>query len=279
MPFLNGKPHVKRGLTPGWLASPWSNCPWVHDLYYYANNSRFEFSKDFAPFESIWGVSQTATFQSNVLPSDVGIQNVWMCFKKWKTQYDISQMFHEIRFPNNVSSSVPSKRTIEDLEPNDCNVLLEKSQETYYSKSLLRVSCGIFPWDPHSPSHGIEAWAAAVGHLGCRKSLRRDPGEDGGDGAGLITSQWMAGLNYFLWFITWYLYTVWKTWISPTEGLTQRLPFWNVQPMKVQSFWGWGGEFLVGKNREPKRWDGHCFKQLAQRRDGQFGISDFALKL
>jgi hypothetical protein len=29
----------------------------------------------------------------------------------------------------------------------------------------------------------------------------------------LITSQWMAGFNYFLWFITWYLYTVWKTWI------------------------------------------------------------------
>ena len=209
----NGKPHVKRGLTPGWLASPWSNCPWVHDLYYCANNSRFEFSKDFAPFESIWGVSQTATFQSNVLPSEVGIQNVWMCFKTWRTQYDISQMFNETRFPNNVSSSVAPKRTIEDLEPNNCNVLLKKSQETYYSKSLFRVSWGIFPWDPHSPTHGIEAWAAAVGHLGCRKSLRRDPGEDGGDGAGLITSQWMAGFNYFLWFITWYLYTVWKTWI------------------------------------------------------------------
>lgn len=106
-----------------------------------------------------------------------GIQNVWMCFKKWRTQYDISQMFNETRFPNNVSSSVAPKRTIEDLESNNCNVLLKKSQETYYSK--FQVPFSSFMWyfpmrstfpNPWHRGVGCRSWAPWVQEIITQRS-------------------------------------------------------------------------------------------------------------
>ena len=47
--------------------------------------------------------------------------------------------------------------------------------------------------------HGIEAWAAAVGHLGCGKSLRRDPGAGrwGWDWRGWSPANQLENLWYF----------------------------------------------------------------------------------